>query len=53
MNRGAGMQNPFKEILSSEDEIRELIGHPSEIVKKKAIQHLDAHCQNFIAMSPL
>jgi len=52
-SEGTNMQNPFKEILSSEAEIRDLIGYPSEIVKKKAIQHLDDHCRNFIAMSPL
>ncbi|WMT39598.1 pyridoxamine 5'-phosphate oxidase family protein [Paenibacillus sp. D2_2] len=47
------MQMPFKEIVSSEAEIRDLLGYPSEIVKKKAIQYLDAHCRNFISMSPL
>jgi len=47
------MQKPFKQILSSEAEIRDLLGYPSEVVKRKAIQSLDAHCRNFISMSPL
>lgn len=47
------MESPFKDVLSSELEIRELIGYSSEVVKKKSIDHLDAHCRNFISMSPL
>lgn len=47
------MKNPFKEILSSEEEIRELIGYPSELVKKKTVQDLDIHCRSFISLSPL
>ncbi|WP_373232083.1 pyridoxamine 5'-phosphate oxidase family protein [Cohnella sp.] len=47
------MKNPFIEILSSEEEIRELLGFPSEIVKKKTVHDLDFHCRNFISLSPL
>ncbi len=47
------MNNPFKEILTSEDQIREIVGHPSELVIKKTIYRLDKHCINFIAQSPL
>lgn len=47
------MNNPFKEILTSEDEIRDLLGYPSELVKKKVIKYLDIHCRNFISLSPL
>lgn len=47
------MKNPFKEILSSEEEIRDLLGYPSELVKKKTIHYIDIHCRNFISMSPL
>ncbi|RJE90252.1 pyridoxamine 5'-phosphate oxidase family protein [Paenibacillus sp. 1011MAR3C5] len=45
--------NLFKQILATEDEIRELIGFPSEVVQKKTIHELDSHCRAFIAMSPL
>lgn len=47
------MNNPFTEILTSEAELRELLGYPSEVVKRKSIHHLDYNCRNFIAMSPL
>ncbi|OXM82508.1 pyridoxamine 5'-phosphate oxidase family protein [Paenibacillus rigui] len=47
------MKVPFHEILNSEEEIRELIGFPSEVVKQKAINKLDEHCRDFIGLSPL
>ncbi|MGG6310113.1 pyridoxamine 5'-phosphate oxidase family protein [Paenibacillus macerans] len=47
------MTNPFAEILSSEEEIRELLGYPSEVVRKKTVHTLDVHCRRFISMSPL
>lgn len=47
------MNNPFRDSLTSEDEIRDILGHPSEVVKKKAVHHLDEHCRNFISLSPL
>ncbi len=42
----------MKDIITTEEELRELIGFPSELVKKKVISELDHHCQNFIAKSP-
>jgi PPOX class probable FMN-dependent enzyme len=47
------MNHPFKEILNSEEEIRDLVGYPSELVKNKVIDHIDKHCRDFIALSPL
>ncbi|MCJ8013217.1 pyridoxamine 5'-phosphate oxidase family protein [Paenibacillus sp. KQZ6P-2] len=47
------MKSPFQEILSSEEEIRDLLGYPSELVKKKTVHYLDIHCRNFISISPL
>nr|WP_195575686.1 pyridoxamine 5'-phosphate oxidase family protein [Paenibacillus sp. 1001270B_150601_E10] len=47
------MNNPFKETISTEDELRDLLGYPSEVVKKKTIHHLDSHCRHFISLSPL
>lgn len=47
------MNNPFKEILTSEDQIREILGYPSELVLKKTIHTIDNHCLKFIAQSPL
>lgn len=42
----------MKEIITSEEELSELLGHPSELVKRKVISALDEHCQEFIAKSP-
>ncbi|WP_410770062.1 pyridoxamine 5'-phosphate oxidase family protein [Fontibacillus sp. BL9] len=43
----------FDDIVKSEDEIRELIGYPSELAKNKVIHYLDSHCKEFISHSPL
>ncbi|MGG0718536.1 pyridoxamine 5'-phosphate oxidase family protein [Robertmurraya massiliosenegalensis] len=41
-----------KDIITTEEGLRELIGFPSELVKKKVISELDHHCQDFISKSP-
>ncbi|CAG9606791.1 pyridoxamine 5'-phosphate oxidase family protein [Pseudoneobacillus rhizosphaerae] len=46
------MQKPFHSLIETEEELRVLIGTPSEIVKRKTINHLDHHCKNFISKSP-
>ncbi|NHN31049.1 pyridoxamine 5'-phosphate oxidase family protein [Paenibacillus agricola] len=45
--------HPFQQIITSEQEIRDLVGYPSELVQKKTITHIDQHCRDFIALSPL
>ncbi len=47
--RGEGM---FKHVVTTESELRELIGSPSERAIKKDVAVLDAHCRDFIARSP-
>lgn len=42
----------FKQTIQSEDELRKIIGYPSELVKQKVIYHIDEHCRDFIAQSP-
>ncbi|MEQ2526633.1 pyridoxamine 5'-phosphate oxidase family protein [Bacillaceae bacterium CLA-AA-H227] len=42
----------MKDIITTEEELRELMGYPSELVKRKVISALDEHCQKFIAKSP-
>jgi uncharacterized protein len=46
------MQKPFHSLIETEEELRALIGTPSEIVKRKTINHLDHNCKNFISKSP-
>jgi PPOX class probable FMN-dependent enzyme len=42
----------FSQVVSSEDELRELFGTPSERAVKKQLAALDKHCRAFIARSP-
>ena len=43
----------FGEMITSEAEIRTLIGNPSELVKRKVIARLDDNCIRFLSQSPL
>src|SRR5207249_7058800 len=42
----------FKHVVTTESELRELIGSPSERAIKKDVAVLDEHCRAFIARSP-
>ncbi|MDI7743590.1 pyridoxamine 5'-phosphate oxidase family protein [Lysinibacillus fusiformis] len=42
----------FENCIKSEEELRSIIGYPSELVKKKVIKQLDLHCLDFISKSP-
>lgn len=44
---------PFRSIITSEKELRDLFGESNHVVKHKAIDRLDHHCKDFIAKSPL
>lgn len=46
------IQSRFKDTVTSEEELRELIGFPGELATRKQLAYLDDHCQNFIARSP-
>ncbi|MCD7035011.1 pyridoxamine 5'-phosphate oxidase family protein [Metabacillus sp. GX 13764] len=46
------MKNPFYKEITSAQELTELFGEQSELVKNKVIHHLDFHCRNFISHSP-
>ena len=46
------MEIDFSEVITSQEQIREVIGHPSERVVNKAISILDEHCRALIAKSP-
>lgn len=43
----------FDKQITTEQELRSLLGYPGELVKHKSIDHLDEHCRNFIAQSPI
>ena len=42
----------FQRVVTSDDELAELIGVPSELVLRKQLPELDAHMKAFIAESP-
>ncbi|MED1203008.1 pyridoxamine 5'-phosphate oxidase family protein [Heyndrickxia acidicola] len=42
----------FKNVIETEEELRALLGFPSELVKNKVISSLDGHCRDFISKSP-
>jgi PPOX class probable FMN-dependent enzyme len=46
------MTAPFRDVVTSEQELRALLGHPSDLALKKQIDTLDEHCRAFIAQSP-
>lgn len=46
------MQNLFSEIITSEAELRAILGTPSQLAANKAVATLDEHCRAFIATSP-
>ena len=43
---------PFKDVVTSVEELRTLVGEPSELARKKELPALDAHSRAFIARSP-
>ncbi|GEB32906.1 pyridoxamine 5'-phosphate oxidase family protein [Brevibacillus parabrevis] len=42
----------FREVITSETQLREIFGEPSRLVQNKVITQLDDHCRNYIAQSP-
>src|SRR3954469_9404353 len=42
----------FAEVVGTEEELRALLGQPSELVIRKQMPQLDEHCRAFIALSP-
>jgi len=42
----------FQNLISSEAELRDFLGEPSELVKRKQLSALDKHGRAFIAQSP-
>lgn len=42
----------FREVISSESELRELYGEPSRLVQNKVITQIDDHVRNYIAQAP-
>ena len=43
----------FKDIIDTEEDLRTILGNPSELVSKKTILNIDKHCRDFISKSPI
>jgi len=46
------MEWTFDKIITTEKELRDIMGYPSEIVTRKTIKYIDEHCKSFIEKSP-
>ena len=46
------MKRKFEEVITNEEDFREIMGYPSELVTKKTIDYIDENCQLFIEQSP-
>ena len=46
------MTEPFRDIVTSLDELRAMLGEPSELALRKQLDRLDEHCRGFLAKSP-
>jgi PPOX class probable FMN-dependent enzyme len=42
----------FRQVVTDEDQLREILGHPMELAVQKQISALDHHCRAFISRSP-
>lgn len=49
---GNGPGPHFRDLITTETALREVIGEASELVWDKVIAHVDDHCRQFIAKSP-
>jgi hypothetical protein len=46
------MKLKFDEVITTEEEFRKIMGHPSELVTRKTINFIDENCESFIKQSP-
>lgn len=42
----------FTERITSEADLRELLGYPNDVIRRKQLVALDKHCRDFIGLSP-
>ncbi len=48
----AAAEQRFGEVITSESDLRKIVGPPNRWFTSKVLHRLDQHCQNFIAASP-
>ena len=42
----------FSDVITTQEQLREVLGFPAERVSRKVISSLDKHCRKFISLSP-
>jgi PPOX class probable FMN-dependent enzyme len=52
VNPRAAVSAGFTDLVTSVEELRQLLGHPSEVVLRKEMTALDQHCRDFIKNAP-
>jgi uncharacterized protein len=52
VKEGAVLTTGFEQVVSSQAELRQIVGEPSERAVKKQIDRLDEHCRSIVAASP-
>lgn len=45
-------QTLFNNLVTSQEELRQILGEPRELAKRKQVETLDENCRDFIARSP-
>lgn len=43
---------PFSDVITTEEQLREVMGFPADRVQRKVISAIDKHCAKFISLSP-
>lgn len=44
--------HPFKDVVTSEEALSQIVGEPSALAKGKQLAALDTHCRHLISLSP-
>ena len=42
----------FEDVITTEAELRDVMGFPADRVQRKVISAIDKHCAKFISLSP-
>ena len=50
--RDAVLEKEFNEVVTTSEELRHIVGNPSDIASGKVVRALDRHCRDFIKRSP-
>ncbi|MBO0705625.1 MAG: hypothetical protein J2P39_09915, partial [Candidatus Dormibacteraeota bacterium] len=48
-----GWTDRFSHVVDSEADLREMVGEPGDLARRKQIDRLERHCRAFIGLSPL